>query len=494
MMTDTGRFAPVLAVCCALFLTAAGCTNNPATGGSMFSLVSENEERAIGAEHHPEILNEYGLYEERPRINAYVAMVSARILAASDISSQVLTVTVLDTDVVNAFALPGGYIYVTRGLLALANNEAELAGVIGHEIGHVAARHTAQRLTWARVAGIAVTVVDASTSHLGYGGLATDLSGLAAHATIAGFSREQEIESDTLGVRYLARAGYDPYAMATFLRQLERHSDLRDALSPLDHDPSILTRWFATHPRTADRVALAAREARSAADTHILNRDAYLRMIDGIAYGERADQGRILERRFVHPAWRFAFDVPEGMGMFRIGGQVRAFDDSGAFVTFDGVEDIHRGVIPHLYRWADELRVRVDAVEAFEVAGFQAAGGRFRASPDGADRLYRMVAIALNPGRVARFLFSMPAGEAGGLDDLAERTLASFRRLSADEAEAAGPLRVRVVEVAPGDTIDSLSRMMAFEDRRRERFMVLNGFDGETGLAPGMLVKVVRLE
>ena len=105
-----------------------------------------------------------------------------------------------------------------------------------------------------------------------------------------------------------------------------------------------------------------------------------------------------------------------------------------------------------------------------------------------------MVAIALNPGRVARFLFAVPAGEAGGLDDLAEQTLASFRRLSADEADATGPLRVRVVEVAQGDTIDSLSRMMAFEDHRRERFMVLNGFDEETDLAPGMLVKVVRLE
>ncbi len=493
-MTDTGHFAPALAVCCALTLTAAGCANNPATGGSMFSLVSENEERALGAEHHPEILNEYGLHEEHPRINAYVAMVSARVLAASDISSQMLTVTVLDTDLVNAFALPGGYIYVTRGLLALANNEAELAGVIGHEIGHVAARHTAQRLSWARVAEIAVTVVDASTSHLGYGGLATDLSGLAGHAVIAGFSREQEIESDTLGIRYLARAGYDPYAMATFLRQLERHSDLLDALSPLNRDPALLTRWFATHPRTAERVVLAAREARFTTDGPVLNREPYLRMIDGIAYGERADQGRILERSFVHPAWRFAFDVPEGLAMFRVSGQVRAQDDSGALVTFNGVEDIHGGVTSHLHRWADELRVRVDDPETFDVAGYQAAGGRFRAAPDGSDRLYRMVAIALNPGRVARFLFSMPAGEVGGLDDLAEQTLASFRRLSAGEAEAAGPLRVRIVEVAPGDTIDSLSRMMAFEDHRRERFMVLNAFDAETELAPGMLVKVVRLE
>ena len=493
-MTDTRRLATVLAACCALVLTAAGCTNNPATGGSMFSLVSENEERAIGAEHHPEILNEYGLYEELPRINAYVAMVSARMLAASDISSQVLTVTVLDSDVVNAFALPGGYIYVTRGLLALANNEAELAGVIGHEIGHVAARHTAQRLTWARVAGVAVTVVDASTSHLGYGGLATDLSGLAARGVIAGYSREQEIESDTLGVRYLARAGYDPYAMATFLGQLERHSELQDALSPLDHDPSLLTRWFATHPRTADRVVLAAQEARSAAGMRALDRESYLRMIDGIAFGENTDQGRIIERRFVHPAWRFAFDVPEGLAMFRVNGQVRAYSAAGALVAFDGVEGIHRGAAAHLFRWADELRVRVDDPEVFEVAGFQAAGGRFRASSDGTDRVYRMVAIDLNPGRVARFLFAVPAGGAGGLDDLAERTLASFRPLSADEAAATGPLRVRVVEVAPGDSIDSLSRMMAFENRRRERFMVLNGFDEDTDLAPGMLVKVVRLE
>ncbi len=489
-MTDPRRFAPALAVCCAFFATAVGCTNNPATGGSMFSLVSENEERAIGAAHHPEILNAYGLYEELPRINAYVATLSARVLAASDISSQVLTVTILDTDMVNAFALPGGYIYVTRGLMALANNEAELAGVIGHEIGHVAARHTAQRLTWARVAEIAVTVVDASTPHLDYGGLATNLSGLAAHAVIAGYSREQEIESDTLGVRYLARSGYDPYAMATFLGQLERHAQLQDALSPLDHDPSFLTRWFATHPRTADRVVLAASEAWSEANTRILNRESYLRMIDGIAYGARADQGRILGRRFVHPAWRFAFDVPEGLAMFRVNGQVRAYDDSGVLVEFDRMEDIHGGAAPSLLRWADERRVRVDDLEVFEVAGFQAAGGRFRAS----DRLSRMVAIALNPGRVARFLFTVPTGEAGDVDDLAEQTLASFRPLSAAEAAATGPLRIRVVEVAAGDTVDSLSRMMAFEDHRRERFMVLNGLDQETDLAPGMLVKVVRLE
>ncbi len=490
-MTETGRFAAALAS--AFLLATAGCTNNPATGGSMFSLVSDREERAIGAQYHPEILNEYGLYEEFPRVNAYVATVSARMLAASDISSEVLTVTVLDTDVVNAFALPGGYVYVTRGLLALANNEAELAGVVGHEIGHVAARHTAQRLTWARVAEVAITVVDASTSHLDYGGLISNASGLTAHAFIAGFSREQEIESDTLGVRYLARAGYDPYAMATFLRQLERHSDLLDALSPLDHDPSILARWFATHPRAADRVVLAAREARSEVDISTLNRDSYLRMIDGIAYGARTDQGRILERRFVHPAWRFAFDVPEGLAMFRVNGEVRAYDDSGSLITFDGVEDIHGGIASHLERWADELRVRVDGRDVFEVAGFQAAEGRFRASPDGADRLYRMVAIALNPGRVARFLFSMPAGEEEALDTLAEQTLAGFRRLSVDEAEAAGRLRVRVVEVAAGDTIDSLSRMMAFETHRRERFMVLNGFDEETVLVPGMLVKVIRL-
>ena len=489
-MIDTRHFAVTLAVCCALFGTATGCTTNPATGGSMLSLVSESEERAIGAEYHLEILNEYGAYEELPSVNAYVALLSARVLAASDISSQLLTVTVLDTDVVNAFALPGGYIYVTRGLMALANNEAELAGVIGHEIGHVAARHTAQRLSWARLAELAITVVDASTAHLEYGALATNLSGVAAHAVVAGYSREQEIESDTLGVRYLARAGYDPYAMATFLEQLERHSLLQDTLSPLDHDPSFLTRWFATHPRTAERVVLAAGEAMSEPGMRVLKRNDYLRAIDGIAYGARSDEGRILENRYVHPAWRFTFDSPEGLAMFRVNGQVHAHDDSGVLFEFDGIEHIHGGAASYLVRWANERRVRVNDLKVFEVAGFAAAGGRFRT----VDRFYRLVTIALNPGRVARFLFTVPVGESRDIDDLADETLASFRALSAQEAATTGPLRIRIVKVAEGDTIASLSRLMAFEDYRRERFMVLNGFDQDTDLAPGMLVKVVRLE
>ena len=237
-MTDARRLAPALAVFCALFLAAAGCTNNPATGGSMFSLVSENEERAIGAEHHPELLNEYGLYEEHPRINAYVAMVSARILAASDISSQVLTVTVLDTDMVNAFALPGGYIYVTRGLLALANNEAELAGVIGHELAHVAEAHGLKQVyrslgTYLAVAVIFGDVGPVLNDLLLEGGLLFSLA----------YSREHESEADRIGLALAAKAGYDPAALARFFEQL-------------DDNPGFTgPGWLSTHPSNQDRIA-----------------------------------------------------------------------------------------------------------------------------------------------------------------------------------------------------------------------------------------------
>jgi predicted Zn-dependent protease len=206
-------------------------------------------------------------------------------------------------------------VYITRGLLALADNEAELAGVMAHEIGHVTARHSAQRHSRGVVAqgGLAIGTILAGV--LG-GGLAADLvqqaGGLGAEAYLAGYSREQEFQADELGVRYMARAGYDPTAMSSFLGKLERNDQLMRRLAGGD-EADAASSWFATHPRTPDRVLRAAEQASAATPgENRTGRDDYLEQIDGIVYGEDASQGFVRGRTFVHPELRFAFDAPAG--------------------------------------------------------------------------------------------------------------------------------------------------------------------------------------
>ena len=204
----------------------AGCAVNPATGDQQVMLMSADQERRIGAEEHPKILKEFGGAYEDPKLSGYIAAIGGRLAAASELPDMRVTITVLNSPIVNAMALPGGYVYVTRGLLALAQNEAEVAGVIGHEIGHVVARHTAARLSRAQVAQfglIGLAVLGSATGlPAGTGRLASTLASLH----LQGFSREQEFEADTLGIRYMSRVGYDPEAMATFLSVVFTYSQL----------------------------------------------------------------------------------------------------------------------------------------------------------------------------------------------------------------------------------------------------------------------------
>ncbi len=204
-------------------LALAGCTVNPATGESSFTaFMSPAEEQRAGAEEHPKILKEFGgAYGDRA-IGAYIDSIGQALARMSDLPNQRFTFTVLDNDVVNAFALPGGYVYVTRGLLALAGSEAELAGVIAHEIGHVTARHAAQRYSQSIVAGLGAALLGAVA-----GRGAADIAQLGSALYLSAYSREQEFEADILGVRYLARAGYDTGAMAGFLGKLQAHSALQ---------------------------------------------------------------------------------------------------------------------------------------------------------------------------------------------------------------------------------------------------------------------------
>ena len=220
MRAWTGTISPKsIAVLLALFLLALmpGCTTNPATGDQSFTaLLPADEEAALGAREHPKILAQFGGEYDDPEIAAYVDDIGQRLAALSERPDVNFTFTVLDSPIVNAFAVPGGYIYVSRGLVALADNEAELAGVIGHEIGHVTARHSAQRISRNALLGMGAALFGAAIGDSS----ATQLLNMGAAAIAQGYSREAELEADMLGIRYLSRGGYDTRAMGTFLGKL----------------------------------------------------------------------------------------------------------------------------------------------------------------------------------------------------------------------------------------------------------------------------------
>src|SRR5262249_7619116 len=255
----------------------SGCTINPATGEPSFTgLMSESDEVRIGRESRSQVLAEFGGVYEDPKLDRYIDSLGQLLARASDRPNLQYTFTVLNSPVVNAFATPGGYVYITRGLLALASSEAEVAGVLAHEIGHVAARHAAERqgqAVLASIPGILTGVVTGSDTLA----QAVD-TGAAAH--LQSYSRDQEYQADLLGVRYLTRANYDPMGMATFLQQLEANGRLDATIMgrPEIADQFSIT---STHPRTADRIQRAIQEA---GGTHVANpiaeRDLYLSKID----------------------------------------------------------------------------------------------------------------------------------------------------------------------------------------------------------------------
>ena len=262
------------------------CQPVPATGQSGFSLISTEEERRMGAEADPEIQAAFGGPYHDARLQAYVAGLGQRLVGVSELAGQPFRFLVLDSPIVNAMALPGGYVYVTRGLVALADDEAELAGVIGHEIGHVTGRHTAQRQSQA----IAANVLAGLLGVLSGVPAAGDLAGVGAAAYLQSYSRDQESEADGLGIRYLARAGWDPEAMASFLAKLRAQSQLEAALAGQSPDSVDQSSLWASHPRTHDRVREAAAEARHTAQAGAAslgrgNRDAFLARLDGLSYG-----------------------------------------------------------------------------------------------------------------------------------------------------------------------------------------------------------------
>ena len=288
----------------------AGCATNPVSGESDFVLMSEQQEIALGQRYNSEILKDMPAYEDA-KLTAMVQSIGEELAAHSHRSGLDYHFTIVDSPNVNAFALPGGYIYITRGMLAYLNSEAELAAVLGHEIGHVTARHSVRQHSAETTTNVIGTVVSVTTGIQGV----DELTGMVGTAIVRGYGREHELEADRLGAEYMARSGYDPDAMLEVIGILkDQESFEKKRAKEEGREPNVYHGLFSTHPENDARlqeVVAAARQHKTGASMRI-NRDGFISALEGLHFGESESEGVIRGNRFYHESLDFTLAFPTG--------------------------------------------------------------------------------------------------------------------------------------------------------------------------------------
>jgi len=482
----TGRLWAAGPLLCAV-LVLSGCggvdrftTAAPATAGPAKPARTVAQTPAAEREHE-RILSSYGGAYDDPRLEALIGKTVDRLVAASDRPDQAYKVTILNSGAVNAFALPTGQLYVTRGLVALASDTSELSSVLSHEMAHVLAKHASIREDQARQAAIVTRVV----TDMGNDPDLTALALAKTKLTMASFSRAQEFEADGIGVGISARAKFDPYGAARFLTSMERNAALKAGKSSLDPRAQD---FLSSHPATPERVQNAQNSARqfSSPEGGERDRETYLAAIDNIVYGEDPSEGFVRGRRFLHPKLGFTFAAPDTFTLDNTAQAVIGVREGGTqAMRFDVVR------VPSEQTLADYLNsgwmenVEKGSAEELTLNGFPAASATAR----GDQWHFKVYALRFGSD-VYRFIFASRQKTTES-DRNARETVGSFRRLTLEEIQAARPLRIKIITVQPGDTVESLSHRMAGVDRPAERFRILNGLDANAQVRARDRVKIV---
>lgn len=477
--------APAL-VCAAVGLASCGDISRFQTPGPTLSSGPAKPNRTVAQtpaseREHERILASYGGVYDDPRLEALIGKTVDRLVAASDRPEQAYRVTILNSGAVNAFALPTGQLYVTRGLIALASDTSELSSVLSHEMAHVLAKHAAIREDQARQAAVVTRVVTDMSND-------PDLTALAlakTKLTMASFSRAQEFEADGIGVGISARAQFDPYGAARFLSAMERNAALKAGKTSLDPRAQD---FLSSHPATPERVQNARTNARQYASPQAGERDreTYLSTIDNIVYGEDPSEGFVRGRRFLHPKLGFTFAAPDTFTLDNTAQAVIGVREGGTqAMRFDVVRvSADQSLSAYLNSgWMEN--VDKGSVEEVTISGFPGAS----ATAQG-DQWHFKVYVLRFGADVYRFIFAARQKTTES-ERNARETVNSFRRLTLEEIQAARPLRIKVITVQPGDTVESLAHRMSGVDRPAERFRILNGLDAHAQVKVRDKVKIV---
>jgi predicted Zn-dependent protease len=482
----SARWTRVIA---ALALVATGLAGGTASAAD----VSKSEIKRA-KELHVQITQQMGVYNDSS-VQEYVQRIGQKMAAVSDMPGLEWYFTVLDTDDINAFTTGGGYVYVSRGLLAYLDSEAELAAVLGHEIGHVTGKHPSRQQTQGTLAGIASAAAAILTGQPALG----DLTNIAGTAIVRGYGRDMELEADRIGAQYLARAGYDPQAMIRVVATLkDQDSFEREQARKEKREPRVYHGVFATHPdndsRLKEAIASAGRaEATARGDAD--NRQDYLKAIDGLAFGSSTRQGMVRDNRFYHADYQFTVAFPRGWTVRNSAEELAAASpakDSVLVLTAQappaGVTDPREFLNRGLGRMplADGRALTINGLNAYTLIA------RGHPSPFGGNTNVRYVAVYYNNlmwvfRGASRGTNTVPSG-----DPMFLSAAQTFRRMRDTEFQLAEPMRIRIVTAEDGTTIEQLAQSSPIPKYADQQLRLINDLYPDKQPKAGEPLKVVR--
>jgi predicted Zn-dependent protease len=479
-----------LAVAAAVATLLNGCATNPVTGKTDVVTMSAAQEVEIGRKMHPQILQQYGRYSDE-ELQSYVTGIGQRIVAVSHRPDLEFTFTVLDSEEVNAFALPG-YVYITRGIMAYLNSEAELVAVLGHEVGHVTARHAVRQQSGAAAAGVGATLIGILT---GSGDLA-NLANMAGTALVRGYGRDMELEADSIGAEYLDRLGYSPQAMIDVVRLLKNQEMLEIQIARQEgREPRVYHGVFSTHPdndqRLKEVVAAAGRNGNG--ETRPDGRDAYLRRIEGLPLGPSHEQGVVRGSRFYHGTLGVTVAFPSGWAV-----QNRPREVIATSPQKDAVLRLSAMPPPPEAKPGELLARSLPGVPLSQTEPLRVNG------LDGYTAIARDVALPWGNRGPARYAIVYYNGLAyvfmgatrltsalSASDPVFLSSIKTFRRLRDNEFQLADPNRIALIKATPQTRIEALAAKSPIEKYPAERLRLLNDLYPDREPQPGQWLKVV---
>jgi predicted Zn-dependent protease len=467
-------------------LSLADCASNPVSGGKDFVLMSEQQEIQMGEQAHQDILKEYAALDN-PGLQAYVNGIGQNLAKHSHRPELQWTFTVLDSPDVNAFALPGGYVYITRGLMAYLNSEAELAGVLGHEIGHVTARHGVRQQSASTVAGLGAmlgsVLVPGMNNQAGAGMMQS-----VAQAWTAGYGRDHELESDRLGAQYLAKTGYDPQAMIAVIGVL-KNQELFDAEQAKreGREPHSYHGTFATHPSNDARLKQVVDEANQYRVTQPREgHNEYLQAINGLYFGDSPAQGIVRNNMLLHDKLGFAIQFPPGWQVTNRPDRVLARNPEG-----DALVEMRQGPKNNLPLATLQSGLKLDAGARFDVGTLSGYPAAFAAGTQQG----RPVVVASVVFNGTQYLIAAMAKD----QTVYERERAtlraainSFHAITPAEQRAARPDVLKVITAKPGMTMAGLAKDSALTRNAESQLRLLNDLYPAGEPKPGQRLKIVQ--
>ena len=474
-----------LALVGAILLLAQGCATNPVTGKTEIAL-SESWEISAGAKYHQGILKQYQIYQD-PALQEYVNEIGQRLAAKSHRPDLDFTFTLLDSPQVNAFALPGGYVYVTRGIMSYMNRESHLAGVIGHEIGHVTARHGAQRAAQQQVAGVATAVVAIGT---GSGDLA-QMSQVLGGALLSGYGRTQELQSDRLGAEYIAKNNYDPEDMIGVIGILKNQELFATEKAKLEgKQPQAYHGVFASHPRNDQRlqeVISAAAKFRDSSQP-VADDGRFLRLTDGMTFGESESQGITRASKFYHKDLDLFVEFPHDWSVANQPSQILAIaPDASQAISMrmagdtDGV-GAHQFLSSNFQEFRDGRQVTTSEDQAY--AGVATVSDK----QTGQSRNMRVSAIY----RGEQAFLVLAQGKQTLPNKSFFNVIASVRRLKKGEEELASGHNIKLVTAKSGDTFAILAKKSKFSEHAEAQLRLINNMYPSGEPVPGTQIKIIK--